>query len=373
MNYYSDKEINLLKEIHKEKIFTNAEMKSLLSKNEIKRLKAHKLFNMSSINGATVYSLNKKSSMIINVPYENTGVLEENTPSYIPNINDERLLKTIAFCGHIREDHISMFFPKANVKSCLLDGYLLRYSINGQAVIKIDLNGKKYLKKINCNYIRKHSSLNFANYLLQNYLLLPRKSKKSYFLRKPSTVEIGENIDFFRNGSYIILDIESVCYGNRSNNKIIEIGAIKVSNGHIVEKFQRFINSEDNSIPKNISDLTGITPSMLQTGISLESATNEFLEFMGDLPVLAHGIENDWHEYMLSTFYRFNMNIPVNIIIDTYSIINSLYPDCKNGLDALVNRYEIDTVKTPRHRALNDCILTHEILLNVFEKKKETA
>lgn len=368
MDQYSDKEINVLKILYKERILTDSEIRFYLSNNELKTLKGNNLFNIFKINGVNIYTLNKKSSSMINVPYKEFDFIEENIPSYLPSNNDEKLFKAISFCGFITEENILNHYPKANKDRCILEGYIQRQVKGGQTIYELTSKSKKYLKKINHNFCRKNNSIPYAEYLLKNYLSLPRKVKKSYSLHVPNPFEIDETLEFFRNGSYVILDIESICYSFSKNPKIIEIGAVKILNGQIASKFQRFIKHEDNSIPKNITELTGITSSMLYKGVSLDKALLDFLTFTDNLPILAHGIENDWHGYMLNSLYRYKMNIPTNLVCDTYSIINSVSEGKKNGLDALIERYSIDISKLPRHRALNDSIITYLVLLEFSEK-----
>ena len=368
---YTDKEIKVLEILYKEKILTDSEIRCYLSNNELKRLKGLNLFNIFKINGVNVYTLNKKSSSIINVSYKEIDFIEQELPLYLPNNNDEKLFKAISFCGFISEANVLHNYPKANIERCILEGYILKKVRHGQVVYELTTKSKKYLKRINHNFCRKNTSVPYADYLFKNYLALPRNVRKSYSLHTPNSFEIDDTIDFFKNGSYIILDIESIRYSFSKNPKIIEIGAIKVINGHISKKFQRLIKHDDNSIPKNITELTGITSHMLYKGVSLDKALLDFIDFSEKLPILAHGIENDWHGYMLNSFYRYNLNIPTNMVFDTFGIINSVSKEQKNGLDALIERYNIDISRLPRHRALNDSIITYLALLSFCEDYKK--
>lgn len=371
MEKYTDKEIKALETLYKEKILTDSEIRFYLSNTELKRLKGLNLFNIFKINGVSVYTLNKKSSSIINVSYIEIDFIEQELPLYLPNNNDEKLFKAISFCGFISEVNVFHNYPKANIERCILEGYILRVVRHGQVVYELTAKAKKYLKRINHNFCRKNTSVPYADYLFKNYLALPRSVRKSYSLHTPNSFEIDDTIDFFTNGSYIILDIESICYSFSKNPKIIEIGAVKIINGHITDKFQRLIKHDDNSIPKNITELTGITSHMLYKGVSLDKALLDFIDFSKNLPILAHGIENDWHGYMLNSFYRYNLNIPTNMVLDTFGIINSVSKEQKNGLDALIERYHIDTTRLPRHRALNDSIITYLALLAFSDNYKK--
>ena len=86
--------------------------------------------------------------------------------------------------------------------------------------------------------------------------------------------------------TYIVFDIETTGF-YAIKDKIIEIGAVKVKDGAIVEKFSTFVNPK-RPIPFEITQLTSITDEMVLDAPDIESVLPEFLEFVGDGVLVAH-------------------------------------------------------------------------------------
>lgn len=92
---------------------------------------------------------------------------------------------------------------------------------------------------------------------------------------------------------FIVLDIETTGL-HVAHHEIIEIGAIRVNRDSAIhESFQTLVRPTT-PLPKKIIEITGITQSMVDTdGVSLETALTEFLEFIGDLPLVTFNAEFD--------------------------------------------------------------------------------
>lgn len=92
--------------------------------------------------------------------------------------------------------------------------------------------------------------------------------------------------------SFIALDLETT--GLRpKEDKILEIGAIKVRNGIEVERFQ-LLTDPQTEIPEQITKLTGITQEMVQGRMPNGEAVAAFLDFAEELPLLGHNISFDY-------------------------------------------------------------------------------
>ena len=81
--------------------------------------------------------------------------------------------------------------------------------------------------------------------------------------------------------SFVVIDIETTGF-SQSNDRIIEIGAVKVVHGEIVDKYSSFVNPEVH-IPYKIEQLTGISDSMVMDAPTIEVVLPEFLAFAKDL------------------------------------------------------------------------------------------
>ena len=366
MCIYSEKELMTLEALYKQEIFTESEIKKLIGINRFDELINNNIFTIHIINKTKAYSLNKKGLEVLGQPYKKIYAEEFEKTKYIPNVNDIDLFKAISFCGLITLENQTKYFKNSNLDRCILANYIVITKKNNIDILELTYKSRGFLKDLNYNYFRKNTGIKYANYLFCNYLNMSNLTKRSYFLPYYNFIQITNIFNFLLNKTYIILDIESISNSQLTDKKIIEIGAIKISNGIIVDKFQYIIKNNNNYIPKHITKLTGITPQMLHKGTPLSKVIPEFLNFIENLPILAHGIENDWHSFILNILYKLNLPIPQNILIDTYNIATSLNKDEKNGLDSLILKYNLDISKLERHRAINDSIITYKILTELI-------
>ena len=97
-------------------------------------------------------------------------------------------------------------------------------------------------------------------------------------------VENSRGQDF--EDTFVVFDIETTGFSPKKN-KIIEIGAVKVVDGRITDKFSSFVNP-DVPIPFDIEKLTGINDSMVLSYPKIDVILPQFLEFVGDAVLVAH-------------------------------------------------------------------------------------
>ncbi len=140
----------------------------------------------------------------------------------------------------------------------------------------------------------------------------------------------GEDRDL--NSRYVVFDIETT--GLSSNNdKIIEIGAIKIDNGTVVDTFSEFVNPEIN-ILLNIMELTGIKDEMVSNSPNINEILPKFIEFIGHSVVVAHNASFD------TSFIKKNCADQglefKNPIMDTIPLSKFLFPQLK--------RFKLDVV-----------------------------
>jgi len=91
--------------------------------------------------------------------------------------------------------------------------------------------------------------------------------------------------------SFVAFDLETTGLSSR-NDRIIEIGAVKLKNGEEIDRFQTFVDPERPLDPK-IVELTGITDAMLQGAPKIEEVLPKFLEFVGEQVLVAHNSDFD--------------------------------------------------------------------------------
>ena len=161
---------------------------------------------------------------------------------------------------------------------------------------------------------------------------------------------------------YCVLDIETTGLQFRTE-KITEIGAIKIKDGQVADTFECFVNPERH-ISEEITNITGITDSMVADSETIEQVLPKFLEFIEDSTLVAHNADFD------IGFIRYNAEVLglelKNDYIDTLTLSRQLFPEfTKHKLGIVAENLGIKVENA--HRALDDV----KTLVKVFEKMKE--
>lgn len=154
--------------------------------------------------------------------------------------------------------------------------------------------------------------------------------------------------------SYIVLDLETTGL-DPAYDDIIEIGAIRISDGNIVDEFQTFVKPySDFLIPDFISELTGITDADLVDAPALSDIESNLRKFVGDHLIVGHNVNFD-----INFLYDALPDGFKNDFVDTMRMSRRLHPEeSHHRLKDLVKRYGLKNRRM--HRALDDCILTFE-------------
>ena len=151
-------------------------------------------------------------------------------------------------------------------------------------------------------------------------------------------------------------------------DRILEIGAVRLSQGQILDTFQTFVNPH-RKIDDRITELTGITSEMVGDAPEAEEALQKFLEFAGDAPLLGHNVIFD---------YGFLKQCAVNQeiswereAIDTLKIARKVLKEPgKKSLEVLCNYFQIH--RDHAHRAVDDARATAELFLLLEKVYLET-
>ncbi len=172
----------------------------------------------------------------------------------------------------------------------------------------------------------------------------------------------GQGLD----GSFVVFDLETTGF-SPINNRIIEIGAVKVEEGEITERFSTFVNPQV-PIPFKIEELTSIRDDMVLDAPTIEEALPEFLKFCEGSVMVAHNAGFDM-SFIGKNCER--QGFPCGYtVVDTVALARVLLPQ--------LNRFKLDTVaKTLKislenhHRAVDDAACTAEIFVKFIEMLKE--
>jgi len=165
--------------------------------------------------------------------------------------------------------------------------------------------------------------------------------------------------------TYAVIDIETTGL-NPTTDKIIEIGAIKVSDGKIAEQFQMLI-SIDISVPAKIASLTGIDNNLLQNdGQPLKIAIESFVAFVGSLPLVAHNADFD-KSFLNRALEQCCLPPIMSRTIDTLALTKRMHKGLVSyKLKELVVHFGLNSVESfsneiGLHRSLGDCYITHQL------------
>lgn len=160
---------------------------------------------------------------------------------------------------------------------------------------------------------------------------------------------------------YISVDLETTGL-NPKSDKIIEIGAIKVENGEIVDSFETLINP-GRKLEQRIIDLTGIKDADLENASYIEEAFEQFVCFLGDYPLLGHSVLFDYSFLKKEAANEKRQFEKVGI--DTLKIARKYLDKLEHrNLGFLCEYYDIPI---SAHRALEDAVATHKLYENLIK------
>ncbi|WP_250278627.1 PolC-type DNA polymerase III [[Clostridium] colinum] len=165
---------------------------------------------------------------------------------------------------------------------------------------------------------------------------------------------------------YVIFDLETTGL-NREYNKIIEIGAVKVKNGQIIDRFSTFINPHEN-LSKEIVNLTNITDDMLVEAPEESEMLPKFFEFFGNSVLVAHNAKFDMG--FIKKWAERNGKIVKNTVLDTVGLSRTIFPDmAKHTLNVIAKKLDISLEN--HHRAVDDAEATANIFIKFTEILKK--
>ena len=158
---------------------------------------------------------------------------------------------------------------------------------------------------------------------------------------------------------YVVFDLETTGFSPVKNH-IIEIGAVKIQNGKITDRFSTFVNPRE-PIPYKIQQLTSIRDEDVLDAPVIEDVLPQFLEFCKGCVMVAHNASFDM-SFITENCKRLNL-IHEETVVDTVGVARILLPgQAKHTLDACAKTLGISLEN--HHRAVDDAEATAEI----FEK-----
>ena len=176
-------------------------------------------------------------------------------------------------------------------------------------------------------------------------------------LHEIATGDKGQNFS----QDFVVFDIETTGF-SPVENRIIEIGAVKVCGGKITDRFSAFVNPEV-PIPFEIEKLTGIKDSMVIDAEKIESVLPQFMDFSAGCMLVAHNAGFDM-SFIMENCDR--QGIPHDFTyIDTVGMARVMLPaQSKHTLDAVAKTLGVSLLN--HHRAVDDAEATAEIFIKLI-------
>ncbi|RLE21517.1 MAG: DEDD exnuclease domain-containing protein [Actinobacteria bacterium] len=165
--------------------------------------------------------------------------------------------------------------------------------------------------------------------------------------------------------TFCVIDLETTG-GNRADDSITEIGAVKLRAGECLGTFQTLVNP-GRAIPPKITVLTGLSDALVAPAPRIESVLPTLLEFIGDSVIVGHNVGFDV-AFLRNALERSGRPRLEATIVDTVALARRLVrdevPNCRLG--TLASKLRLD--HQPSHRALDDALATADLLHLLIER-----
>ena len=159
---------------------------------------------------------------------------------------------------------------------------------------------------------------------------------------------------FDRSKEYIVVDLETTGL-SKNTDEIIEFAAVRYKDGKQVDHIQSLVNPHL-AIPRKITQLTGITQSMVDDAPYIEDALSKLVNYIGDSVVVAHNASFDVGFIEASAKRHLNLDLDLTYT-DTLRHFRNAFPQLPNHKLPTVAKY-LGIEETQYHRALADAIVT---------------
>ncbi|MBS4900561.1 MAG: PolC-type DNA polymerase III [Clostridiales bacterium] len=165
---------------------------------------------------------------------------------------------------------------------------------------------------------------------------------------------------------FVVFDLETTGF-SATHDRIIEIGAVKVKRGEIVDRFSTFVDPEI-PIPFKIEKLTSISDADVRNAPTIEEILPKFIDFIGDAALVAHNADFDV-SFIMDKSLKLGIDKKYTVL-DTVHIAQFLHPGLSNfKLDTLVKHTGV--VLSHHHRAVDDAEATAGVFINFLGQFKE--
>ncbi len=169
----------------------------------------------------------------------------------------------------------------------------------------------------------------------------------------------------------IVLDTETTGLDPSDGHRVIEIGCVELIDHYPTGNSKQFYIHPERLVPEDSQRIHGITDEFLVGKPVFSAIVDEFLEFIGDAPLVIHNASFDLK------FLNHELNqvgralLPFGRAIDTIEIAKSKIPGARYSLDELCRRFNIDLSVRAKHGALLDAELTAQVYLELVGGRQQ--
>lgn len=194
--------------------------------------------------------------------------------------------------------------------------------------------------------------------------LKPIAGVEGYFIDENSyRIALTDESIPFENQTFVVFDIETTGFSANFHD-IIEIGAVKIRNGFVLDNFLSFVQPT-RLISSKITEITGITNDDVANAPTIEKVLPQFLEFIKDTILVAHNATFDTSHIYANMKKQgiFEKEYPC---LDTLQLARVLYNERikRFNLAAVAKELKVELVE--HHRALSDAKTTSNIFLKML-------
>ena len=187
-------------------------------------------------------------------------------------------------------------------------------------------------------------------------------------------IVVRPNDEVMLDQTFVVFDFETTGFNAGGFDSIIEIGAVKIKNGEILEKYDELINP-GRPLPNKIIEVTSITDDMLKDKDNEENAVKRFIEWFGNCPMVAHNAKFDV-SFLEMAYQKYNLGTFNNPVIDTLELSRTMDNTyARHSLSALVKRYEVPWDEESHHRGDYDAegtaLVFHKMLKKLSNRNIE--
>jgi DNA polymerase-3 subunit epsilon len=168
----------------------------------------------------------------------------------------------------------------------------------------------------------------------------------------------------------IVFDTETTGLDPYQGDRLVEIGCVEIVNGFPTGKsFHKYLNPE-RDVPEGAFKVHGLSREFLMDKPLFAEVVDEFIEFIGDAPLVAHNAMFDLG-FINAELERAKKPIVLrDRLVDTLMLARRRFPGGGNKLDDLCMRYNIDLSRRTKHGALLDAELLAEVYIELTGKRQ---